>query len=193
MEELKFICKDCGIEYSATQEKERCSLCQEARNKWIEKNLDKIENLMNDDYVYYEDTGLRFKLSTETVKNEFEENVEIIILDIIDENEEILHTYSTQGISDSMEENIRSLVGSIYVEDINYRKSYINKFKTFTSRKLDSLAKAIDKNDVKKINKINAELIERHKIVKKYKDDIHLFKSFVSNLYYVLDKLQMEV
>lgn len=190
----EFICKDCGQIYTSDNEKLRCPLCQEARQKWIERNLAKIENLMNDDYVYYEDTGLRFKLSIDTVKDEFEEDVEIIILDIIDENDEILHTYSSQKIFDTMEENIKSLIGFVYVEDINYRKRFINNFKgAFMTRKMKSLSIAISKGNTDKVNKINIELVERYKISEKYKNDINYYKMFVRTLYYVLDKLKMEV
>lgn len=159
--------------------------------KNLQAQLEKMEELMNNDYLA-EFEGYTFKVVNEEFEDEELGRRQVIKLKIYDD-EELLYTYKTQEIYDTLEENFKSLIGSIYAEDINFRKRYITDFKgSYLTRKMKQLSKAIEKDDNKKINEINKEMTERFKTVELLKIEINDYKAFVSMLYKTKDVMLQE-
>lgn len=93
------------------------------------------------------------------------------------------YCYRTKSISNDLEQMILEFIGSVYVEDINNRKSIVNNWNAFTSRKVKSLSYWMEKNRTEKVNQLNIDLVEQYKIVEKYKCEIAEYKRFICALY----------
>lgn len=150
--------------------------------------LKELEKILNEDW-YMEQEGYIFKIINDTAKDEAEETIDVISMQVFTDDE-LLYTYSTTQVFDALEENIKSLIGAIYAEDINYRKRYVSNYKgAFLTRKIKSLSNAISKGNTDKVNAINAEIVEKYKQAEKCKNELVEFKGFVSLLYRTKDCL----
>ena len=152
----------------------------------IKSELKEFEKILNEDYCVEQD-GYYFRILKNKVKDETDETINVITMNVLSDDE-LIYTYRTTKICDTLEENIKSLIGSIYAEDINFRKRIISNYKgAFLSRKIKSLSNAITKGNPDKVNEINMEIIEKYKQVEKCKNELVEFKSFVSLLYRTKD------
>lgn len=157
----------------------------------IRSELKEFEKLLNQDFCM-EQEGYTFKILNNKVKNEANEVIDVITMQVF-ADKELLYTYSTTQVFGTLEENIKSLIGSIYAEDINFRKRIISNYKgAFLSRKIKSLSKAITKENADKVNEINMEIVEKYKQAEKCKNELVEFKSFVSLLYRTKDCLNLK-
>ena len=152
----------------------------------IKSELKEFEKLLNQDFCMEQD-GYTFKILKNSIKDEIDEVIDVISMKVF-ADDELLYTYSTTQVFGTLEENIKSLIGAIYAEDINYRKRNITNYKgTFLSRKIKSLSNAIAKGNADKVNEINMEIVEKYKEAEKCNNELTEFKSFVSLLYRTKD------
>lgn len=158
----------------------------------MNNELKEFERLLNQDWMMKEE-GYSFKILKDKTNNEADEIVDVITMQVFTDDE-LLYTYSTAQIFGTLEENIKSIIGAIYNEDINYRKRIIRNYKgSFLSRKIKSLNNAIAKGNTDKVNAINMEIIEKYKQSEKCKNELVEFKSFISLLYRTKDLLISKV
>lgn len=154
--------------------------------------LKELEKLLSADWTIKQE-GYKIKIFNDKAKDEdeAEETIDVITMQIF-ADDELLYTYSTTKVFDTLEENIKSLIGAIYTDDINYRKHYISNYKgAFLTRKIKSLSIAIAKENTDKVNAINAEIVEKYKQAEKCKNQLVEFKNLVSLLYRVKDYMNL--
>lgn len=152
----------------------------------IKSELKEFEKILNQDFCMEQD-GYMFKILNNKAKDEANEVIDVITMQVFSDDE-LLYTYSTTEVFGTLEENIKSLIGAIYAEDINYRKRTISNYKgAFLSRKIKSLSNAMAKGNTDKVNEINMEIVEKYKQAEKCKNELTEFKSFVSLLYRTKD------
>ena len=148
--------------------------------------LQNLETMLNEDW-FMEEEGYTFKIIEDTAKKEGGDSIDVITMEIWDDKE-LLHTYSTLQLFDTLEENIRSLIGAIYAKDINDRKKFIKNYKgAFLSRKVRSLSIAMAKGNAEKVQAINAEIVANYHRSQEYKQELLEYKPFVCLLYRVKD------
>lgn len=157
----------------------------------LKSELKEFEKILNEDFCM-EQEGYCFRILKNKAKDEADETIDVISMQVFADNE-LLYTYSTTQVFDTHEENIKSLIGSIYAEDINFRKRIISNYKgAFLTRKIKSLSNAISKGNADKVNAINTEIVEKYKVAQKCKNEIVEFKGFVSLLYRTKDLLNVK-
>ena len=146
--------------------------------------LQKLETMLNEDW-FMEEEGYTFRITEDTAQGEQGEPIHVITMQIFD-NDELLHTYSTLQLFDTLEENIMSLIGAIYAKDINDRKKFIKNYKgAFLARKVRSLSIAMAKGNTEKVQAINAEIVANYHQSQEYQQELLEYKPFVCLLYRV--------
>lgn len=159
---------------------------------FTKSELKELEKLLSADWTMKQE-GYKIKIFNDKAKDEDEadETIDVITMQIF-ADDELLYTYSTTKVFDTLEENIKSLIGAIYADDINYRKHYISNYKgAFLTRKIKSLSIAIAKENTDKVNAINAEIVEKYKQAEKCKNQLVEFKNLVSLLYRAKDYMNL--
>lgn len=158
--------------------------------------LQKLETMLNEDW-YMDQEDYNFKIIEDTAKDEADEPIDVITMQIFGDAE-LLYTYSTLQVFDTLEENIMSLIGAIYAIDINERKKFIKNYKgAFLSRKVRSLSIAMDKGKTDKVQALNREVVENYQLAQRYKQELLEYKPFVCLLYrvrnIVIEQLEKEI
>ncbi|MCB2354356.1 hypothetical protein [Clostridium estertheticum] len=144
-------------------------------------DLQAIEDELNKSYDYTEEGYWTYKLAL---------NKNTIVMNIFD-GDEIEENY---GIEINEEkEGIKSLlqdiINFIYENEINHRQNYVNKSKSYYSRKIKSMALWMGREKTEKVNAINIDLVERYNTTTKLKNELDYFKGFTSDFYNALTEL----
>lgn len=84
---------------------------------------------------------------------------------------------------------IKKLTKEVYEKEINWRNKFIKNTSEFYSRKIESLSNWMKKENSKRMEKINLELVNRCEISREYCYENRKFKTWVSDLYNVLNIL----
>lgn len=84
---------------------------------------------------------------------------------------------------------IKKLTKEVYEKEINWRNKFIKDTSEFYSRKIESLSNWMKKENSKRMEKINLELVNRCEISREYCYENRKFKTWVSDLYNVLNIL----
>ncbi|MCB2300634.1 hypothetical protein LGL55_10480 [Clostridium tagluense] len=148
--------------------------------KQLKVNLQEIENVINA-HEEWEEEYWTYKLALK--KNEIHVN--------IFDDEWLEETFTIEIVEDNIDvENIcKNVINHIYETEINSRQNYVNKTKAFNSRKIKSMSLWLSRNNIEKISKINMELVERYNTTIKMNNTLSTYKSYVSNLYNVMNVL----
>ncbi|MBZ9635522.1 hypothetical protein [Clostridium sp. FP1] len=148
--------------------------------KQLKINLQEIEAVINT-HAEWEEEYWTYKL--ELNNNE-------IIINIFDDEylQEAFAIGVIEGKTDVL--NIcKSIINNIYENEINSRQNYINKNKSFNNRKIKSMALWLSRENIDRVNKINMELVERYNTTIKVTNELSTYKSYVRDLYNVLNVL----
>lgn len=84
---------------------------------------------------------------------------------------------------------IKKLTKEVYEKEINWRNKFIKDTSEFYSRKIESLSNWMKKENSKRIEKINLELVDRYEISRRYCSENRKFKTWISDLYNALNIL----
>lgn len=158
-------------------------------NKQLKQQLTKVENLLEQYFTDYDEEEIKeFNVKIQEFKNfdtkiEEEGIIDCIGLTFIDTESNSTYFYRTKTADATLEEIITQLIDSVYTEEINYRNSVIRNWKSFSARKVKSLAAWLEKGNTEKVTAIQRELIDRLQQVEKYKNQVDFYKRFVRSLY----------
>ena len=135
-------------------------------------NINDIEKRLNDRFA---DENERFNFSVKEADG-------IIRLKCFDnENEE---TFTVQaGNSENIDEILVGLIANLYDIHINPHNKIVKSWKRFSTTKVKSLMKWMQKNNENRITVINVELVNKCKLVEDSKRKVNYYKQFVSALY----------
>ncbi|GCD11408.1 hypothetical protein [Clostridium tagluense] len=148
--------------------------------KQLQVNLQEIENVINKHEIWEEEFWI-YNLEMK------DNNLNINIFD----DEWLQETFIIEIVEDNIDIKsiCKSIIDYLYENEINSRQNYINKNKSFNSRKIQSMAKWMGKGNIDKVTKINMELIERYNINIKMKSELSTYKSYACDFYEVLNTL----
>lgn len=157
--------------------------------KQLKEQLRQVEGLLEQYFNYYDEEEIKeFNVEIKELKKFNTETEEEGIIDCLgltftDTEDSSTYFYRTKTNDANLEEIIEQLIGSIYVEEINYRNSLVRNWKSFSARKVKSLGTWLEKGNTEKVTIIQNELIERLELVEKYKNQVDFYKRFVRSLY----------
>ncbi len=163
--------------------------------KQLKEQLKQVEGLVEQYFTYWDEEEIKeFEVTIKELKNfntETEEEGTIDCLGLIftDTDNGDTYFFRTKTNDANLEEIIDQLVGSIYVEEINYRNSLVRNWKSFSARKVKSLGIWLEKGNTEKVASIQNELIERLQLTEKYKNQVEFYKRFVRSLYHAKKEL----
>lgn len=143
-------------------------------------NLKDIQNELNKKHEHEEDSySYKFML-------DMDNNVVMNVL-----TDEVLYKSYVIKVSNCMtaKDIIKLLINEVYIQDLNKMNKYIKDFRNFSNRKAKSLCLWSLRNNTKKIEKINTEIITRYSCTTMTKMEIVNVRSAVRQLYRVMTVL----
>lgn len=151
----------------------------------IEKTLKEIEILLNqhdDDEMEWFDYKLY--LINKHIDSEC-----CIVVDALDSDETVLYRVTLEKIAINSDEILLDIIHDMYENTINPMFKFINGTKAFNSRKIKSIDNWDKKGNKDKVDILVQDLIKRHRTTNKMKYEVDMYKSIVSDMYKVLDKI----
>lgn len=99
-----------------------------------------------------------------------------------DDNFEEVFRLEIPNVGD-FEQLFKELISEMYYQYINGANSLVKNWKTYSARKVKSLALWSQRNNTEKIASINKDMIERYIAVENAKNTVKYFKMFISMFY----------